>query len=67
MPLSMTDYLFLGIVLGFLAVLGDLIESFLKRCASMKDSSNLLGNHGGLWDRIDSALLVLPFMLWYAL
>ena len=50
-----------------LSVLGDLIESFLKRCSNMKDSSNLLGAHGGMLDRIDSMLLTVPFVLWYAL
>ncbi len=33
----------------------------------MKDSSNLLGAHGGMFDRIDSLLLNVPFVLWYAL
>jgi phosphatidate cytidylyltransferase len=61
------DYLALGIICGFLAVLGDLAESFLKRCTNMKDSSNFLGAHGGMFDRIDSLLLNVPFVLWYAL
>ena len=65
--LPLADYLTLGLINGFLACLGDLIESFLKRCANVKDSSNLLGAHGGVFDRIDSMLLVGPFMLWFAL
>ena len=60
------DYIALGIICGFLAVLGDLAESFLKRCTNLKDSSNLLGAHGGMFDRIDSLLLNVPFILWYA-
>lgn len=65
--LPLQDYIFLGIVCGMLSVLGDLIESFLKRCSNMKDSSTLLGAHGGMLDRIDSMLLTVPFILWYAL
>ena len=65
--LPLSDYLVLGVICGFLAVLGDLAESFLKRCTNLKDSSNLLGAHGGMFDRIDSLLLNVPFVLWYAL
>ena len=65
MPLQ--DYIFLGLVGGFLSVLGDLMESFLKRCSNVKDSSNLLTEHGGVLDRIDSTLLVFPFVYWYSL
>lgn len=65
--LPLADYILLGVCSGFLASLGDLIESFLKRCANVKDSSNLLGVHGGVFDRIDSMLLCAPFMLWFGL
>ncbi|MDR2123878.1 MAG: phosphatidate cytidylyltransferase [Desulfovibrio sp.] len=50
----------MGTVLHLAAAAGDLFESALKRGLGRKDSGNLLPGHGGMLDRIDSFLFVLP-------
>ena len=49
-----------GFFIGLLSFLGDILESFVKRSLGVKDSGNLIPGHGGLMDRLDGYIVVLP-------
>ena len=59
--LDILSSLLLGFVIGILSFLGDMFESFVKRKTGIKDSGKLIPGHGGLMDRFDGYILVLPF------
>lgn len=63
MPLS--AWLGLALVVLIFATLGDLFESSLKRSYNKKDSGKFMPGHGGILDRIDSLLFVLPMAYFY--
>jgi len=56
-----------GLVLSIVAIVGDLVESLLKRDAKVKDTGALIPGTGGVLDRIDSSLLGIPVMYYLLL
>ncbi|MFT7601443.1 MAG: phosphatidate cytidylyltransferase [Acidimicrobiales bacterium] len=65
--IDFTHALYLGVVGGLLAPIGDLTESMVKRDLGIKDMGRLLPGHGGVLDRFDGLLFVLPGAYYLAL
>jgi phosphatidate cytidylyltransferase len=55
----------LGLLLGFVAVIGDLAESIIKRSTGVKNSGNMLPGIGGALDLVDSLLFTAPLLFFY--
>lgn len=57
---NVITWLIFGLVVTAFSTWGDLVESLIKRSLKIKDSGHMMPGHGGILDRIDSLLLVMP-------
>jgi len=62
---ALIHYILIGLLVGVLGQVGDLVESALKRLAGQKDSGRLIPGHGGILDRFDSMLITAPVVYFY--
>ncbi len=65
--LTMENWLILALIVAVFGTFGDLVESMLKRSFKAKDSSSVLPGHGGLLDRFDGFIFLIPFAAVYLL
>jgi len=62
---TLFDVVMFGIIFGVIGQIGDFIESMIKRQVNVKDSGTILKGHGGMFDRLDSMIIVSPCFYLY--
>jgi len=63
--LTVFSVFIIGIMIGTVSVVGDLVESMFKRDAGVKDSGIILPGHGGILDKLDGVLFAGPVLFWF--
>lgn len=65
LQIGLVHWLAVGLIVSSVGVCGDLFESLVKRHAGVKDSGNIIPGHGGILDRFDDILLLMPLVAAY--
>ncbi|MCH8330226.1 MAG: phosphatidate cytidylyltransferase [Bacteroidetes bacterium] len=64
-PIGIFHWLILALIISITGIIGDLVESMIKRSVGVKDSGSIMPGHGGVLDRFDAFIFVIPFVFTY--